>query len=1490
MPLLGRLRATAAALTSAAVFVSGAQFVPLPGIAPSAALADTGDDLAHAADVRAALCLLNLVQRKGGQDLKNVARTGLGGSDDDLLKAAAPDYFDDPATPLHTAFESDQARASAKMDELYDRHEVWEQSLQVTPPDGYTQTGFQWVVEEDNPFAKVGLSGWISDRFWQMEEDFYTDQTPRAGKESKDAVNKIAAERYPADGDDYEGWRAWKDMTTGHPMYADDARAFLAAGGFRTSAPDPDSMEFRIDVENLKARYASCTTTNPPDPYEVLTAEFATASAEWRAEVDGQRTQRDTILSEEAQATADLQVATQALGEALGQSTIAVRLADWQAYWLKQTPDSAGTSYPSTSEFTNVKNDIVKAQAMALGRVFVASRAAQSAQRHAAAAVAAQQAAYAIADAAGLPRGRGLLYGQQAVQVTRASAAAAQAVAKATETASNATRASAADSKTLMALAETQTHASQAEFRRIAAQEAAAQAKAAADGAAEQATEAATHATEAKQAQARAEAAEQTAKAAAADAKNQRATAEAERDNAKTQKDIAASERAKAAAAEATAQTQRQAAATALSDAEAAGATAAQKKDAALEAEGKARDARDRAVEAEEERDAQVAKAAAAEAHAAAMEGTDAAEGARAAATQARAAADRATDAATQARAAADAATAAATAAREAATKAEAAASRARAASDAAQRDVAITNAAVKKAHAAAADAIVASEAAAENVRMAKIYADTAQSKAAKAKADAAVARTEAEAAHRTAVRTAGYAYSTAQAAIAARGSALQVIQPANDAIELGSPYKDTDASAGLAVLTGQASKTLAEQQAAVAQAKASQAKAAAEEAAELAAQATEDAKAAATAAAQAADSAAKAMASLAEARDSAAEAKSAATAAVKAESNTVEYDRQATADAAAAASAADTAEGYASDARDSADAAEQDAASARDAAGAAESDAAKARDVATQAEADAAAAEAAAARAREDAEEAQEAAERAEEAEDQRREADRASGSGPTGIPGLIALPSDDVRYDVNPLEDVCAGTNGCDINLEYHIYGTQGYFLETCSMPGHDIGDCTGPLQLDYLGSGPLEIRYTKRTHFDGKELVETFLKNLASALLADYIGCWRKVSGQDGGSTSDCAWAIGSIVIPPVITTGFKYAMAMRLALRETGGIAAALYRLRYSGLPAEAISGLNATVSKTLSAGQCFPAGTLVDTEDGPRRIEDIRVGDRVWSADPATGTRTLRTVTRLFHRSVGALTRVTTDDGTLSASPGHRFWVQGKGWTEARDLRPGDALQTATGAADLVRATSVTPGPVDVYNFEVETDHTYYVYAGSTPILVHNECVSIEDVLKLGDNLVLGIGKYGDDLAETLNAKNPAGLAFTLNKRGEGLGDLVPGGGGQRLWMAAVSEAVGRPQIKISFTLDGVYTDDAMEQLAKTPDEALTALLARADKIPGGNWEMVADPRNNLGTAWEMGRLRTAYRMGYRDWGENVDFYMTIDGVLTKVSPSAPPGP
>ncbi|MFE0684238.1 polymorphic toxin-type HINT domain-containing protein [Streptomyces sp. NPDC058961] len=1295
---------------------------PLPATQQIANATGASDnyDLYAAAQVREDQCRLGFVLSKGGAEMKAVARAGLHGTDAEMHAAAAPSYWNN--TALSAAYDKDHDWSLAKGKELdspfsedNSRYDAWSNEI--------SDTWFNWPIGVPYPdvsirdiFERTGYSGWISNQFWTGEGDFYVDLTPLANKESADAVSVIAkSQYYPETSLNLDEVQAFEGMTSMHGMYADDARIFLQNGGFPVTAPDQTSLAFRVDVENLKARFASCASKNPPDPHQVLGPELTAASLEWQSEIAGQRDQSDAIFGAEAKANEDLQVAAQAMGEAIAQSTIASVLTSWQAYWTSQNPQT-NRDYPKAQEIADVKSRIGNAQARATGRLYVASRAALDAKTQAAVADAAQQTAYSVADAAGQPRGRGLMYAQQAAQITKASAAAALAASKATETAMNATRASAADSKTLSALAMTQAHASQAEFRRKAAEEAAAQAKAAADGAALQATKAAANAGKAKTAQSKAETAEQTARVAAADAKTKRTTAEAERDNAKSQKETAERERAKADVAEQSAQAQRKVAADQLAAATVAGDTAASKKDDALAQERRAQAARDGAAEAERKRDALTAKAEAAEALFAAVDGTADAIEARDAATAARTAANNAATAATSARQAANEATTAATNAREAATLAEGAAKRAQAAADAAKRDVAITEASVKKAHAAAADAIDAAEAAKWNAVTAKALAETARQKAASAKTDAVVARSEANLAGADAILTAGFAYATAQASTAARDSASQVIKPANDAISLGSPYKETDSSAGLAVLTGQAAKTAAEQQKAMAQAKSDQAAKSAVEAKALAAKADTDAKAAAEAASQAAESAAKALKSSQAAQDSANAAADSAVAAKKAEAHTVEYNQQATEDAAAAQGAADTAGTYADQADSAAADAEKDASSARTAATDAEADAGAAGAVADQAEQDATTAETAASHSRDLAVEATQIAISTQNAEIQSWEERQRSADGGSGIDGVVMRPSDESKIDIDPKSD-CVGTHtggaiGCEIDLEYHIYGEMDYYLETCPLPGVSRANCGGAIKRDYLMSAPLDVRFREdKVHVDGLQLTASILKALALAAVKDINDCRH-------GVLKGCLWLVGSIVIPGMLVKAVDAAFALRMAMRSGMGIGEAIWALRGAGLSAEGAASLTRAGRQAL-AGFCFPAGTKVATANGSKPIEDVEVGEKVWSENPATGQRSLRVVTDLFRHVANSLVSVDTGDEKIRATPDHPFWVIGKGWTGAAELLPGDHLKTLDGSPARVSSVKSESGPVSVYNFAVDQNHTYFV--GDGGVLVHNSC-------------------------------------------------------------------------------------------------------------------------------------------------------------------------
>jgi len=138
--------------------------------------------------------------------------------------------------------------------------------------------------------------------------------------------------------------------------------------------------------------------------------------------------------------------------------------------------------------------------------------------------------------------------------------------------------------------------------------------------------------------------------------------------------------------------------------------------------------------------------------------------------------------------------------------------------------------------------------------------------------------------------------------------------------------------------------------------------------------------------------------------------------------------------------------------------------------------------------------------------------------------------------------------------------------------------------------------------------------------------------------------------------------------------------------------------------------------------CFVAGTLVDTDEGLRPIEEIEIGDLVLSRDEITGETAYKPVTNLIRRhdreiwrlvltgARGELVFETTDDHPWRT-------VEGR-WVATADLRPGMEILTAAGPSVLVVAVEGTGQTAPTYNLEVADFHTYFV--GVERVWVHNQ--------------------------------------------------------------------------------------------------------------------------------------------------------------------------
>ncbi|MGW7463154.1 ricin-type beta-trefoil lectin domain protein [Streptomyces xantholiticus] len=1472
-----------------------------------------GYDAKAAGQLREDQCLAGEALRTGGPSMFALAQEAIALPPDQLHEKLERDIFSDK-TPLHQAYRADSASKDQWVDKVQKQGYAW--SSATSGLESYPGE----PRDANKIYDRIGLLPWLWQSYSSPEEGVlnpFWDPSPTADDKTKAAALAIGDPLYTTGGTpkEQEAWALWKKNSGKvEPnqffvprVFADDARIFLASGGFPRTAPAPGTPEFRIAVEDLKTRFASCAWHDPIDPNRVLGKEVAQASAEWQQEIASQATQRQQILAANKDATRVLQDGTFTLGQIVGQSWLADYYTRWQDYWAAggvgwigdshvtiEVPGAKGScldvqgggktngtpvqiytcnggaaqqwtleggeddlhlrnvgsqkcldvagnasangtkiqisdcykskgqswqgdvratsplksvstgkcldlsaftkstdarlwdckdasaqkflikpsghkgtdslSYPEKAQFDRAKKGIADAQAAAKKQLAVLKTQLENAKKSATTSDTAEQAAYGIADAAGAPRGRGLLVGQQKAQVTKGAVAALTAMVKAGATAEAATRAAANDSATIAQRALAQAAQVNAEFRKEAAHKAELQAKAAADAAK-------LHRDNAKKDKETAEAklavtlkAEADAKAAAADAHAKRLAAEAEEKTAKAEKETAAAKQAEANQHKQTAQAEAANAKDAKEKAESAEGTAVAKKTAAEKARDKARDLRDDAWDAEQKANAARAKAAAKEAFAQAHESDSNAKESRAAADAAAAHADDAEAAAGRARTAADAATQAAADADAAATRAEAAAKRARSDADAAQAAKLKADAAVRTATSAAADAIDASEHASAEAATAVKLADEAEKEAKAAKSHADAASKEAGKALAAAAKAAGFAHVTAQAAVDAGNAAAQVAKPANDAIQLGSPYVTTDSAASLVVLTGQASKSIAEQQKAVAEAHAKNAQAEAAAAENLAAQAKGDVKIAYQHAANAAGHAVRARTYSKEALGYAADAALAASKASASLARTIEYDRKATADAVAADQAAGRAEGHAADARASADAAALDAEAARTAAATAEQAAKDARAAATRAAEAATAAEQAAKDAQKYAESAQQAAESAE-----RKQANQqiSTGAG-TGIGGTwYVVDEDSVKVTgAKQLNDcvIEVGFEGCTVTFDVTFSATVEFFLCTDADVPATASGCPSEatLLLDTQRLTGLKKEVTR--YFTKLELIQqTVVYQLLKAVLVqDFVDCWH-------GSAGGCAWAASNFIPGKAFAKIAEGIRALDAAMKTGVGVADAFKALKALDVDPATLAKLERTVNAYEDVAvacriNSFPGGTQVLMADGSRKpIRDMREGDLVQAADAGTGRLRAERVTDTFRHDTEHLVDISVGQDRLSSTPGHRFFVVDRGWTKVVDLRVGDRLLTPDGTEQTVTALRDRRAlaPRMVYDLTVDGPHTFYVSTEgprAADVLVHN-------CMNLGDELLPSLRAYEDVIHTLKEHVNPdAARAFELAKK------------------------------------------------------------------------------------------------------------------------------
>ncbi|MFD0635000.1 RHS repeat-associated core domain-containing protein [Catenulispora yoronensis] len=146
----------------------------------------------------------------------------------------------------------------------------------------------------------------------------------------------------------------------------------------------------------------------------------------------------------------------------------------------------------------------------------------------------------------------------------------------------------------------------------------------------------------------------------------------------------------------------------------------------------------------------------------------------------------------------------------------------------------------------------------------------------------------------------------------------------------------------------------------------------------------------------------------------------------------------------------------------------------------------------------------------------------------------------------------------------------------------------------------------------------------------------------------------------------------------------------------------------------------------ACGHSFAPGTEVLMADGSTKpINNVAVGDEIENAEPGGANE---------HHRVDQIHKTTTDTDftdltvdtptgpkTVTGTQNHPYYDLTAGrFVNASDLKPGDRLQTTdTSETITVRSVRNYTSTMVTYDLTIDGLHTYYVVAGGTPVLVHN---------------------------------------------------------------------------------------------------------------------------------------------------------------------------
>ena len=183
-----------------------------------------------------------------------------------------------------------------------------------------------------------------------------------------------------------------------------------------------------------------------------------------------------------------------------------------------------------------------------------------------------------------------------------------------------------------------------------------------------------------------------------------------------------------------------------------------------------------------------------------------------------------------------------------------------------------------------------------------------------------------------------------------------------------------------------------------------------------------------------------------------------------------------------------------------------------------------------------------------------------------------------------------------------------------------------------------------------------------------------------------------------------------------------------------------------IESEDVFGNVAVIKGLFQISTCFVAGTKVLTKNGLKNIEDIKIGDYVYTINIESNEKELNRVIDTMISKNNKLYKITLKNNkVITSTEKHQYYVLDKGWIRAYELKVGDVLSASIGGKTSIKNIEVLnlDNSVNVYNLTIANNHNYLITENE--ILVHNAASADNSLHVINDS---AYGHYiSDDFSE-----------------------------------------------------------------------------------------------------------------------------------------------